>query len=379
MTISRSLLLLSIPLALGATAEAQSFTDDFEGYANGSLLEGQGGWRGWDGVPDTVATVTNANAFDGAQSVGYGAGTDIIQETAIYSGRWVVSAQVYVPSGSTGGHWLVFLNDYNDLGPYEWGGQIELDSDLGEARADCGGTGSGTAPLVTDAWTEVRLVLDIDADMAELYYDGTLLVTWQWTTGWNGTGNFAVAGFEALDVWSPDGSATAFLDAVDIRPESGAPGTTFCDGDGSGTACPCGNSNDGSLGVAGCANGSSAGGATLRGSGSNSVGAGDLVLEAAGLVPGQPGLFFQGDNAINGGAGAPFGDGLRCAGMNVARLEVRNASASGEASTTVNVGASGGVSSGDQKQYQYWYRDPAGSPCGSSFNLTNGYEIDWMP
>jgi hypothetical protein len=29
------------------------------------------------------------------------------------------------------------------------------------------------------------------------------------------------------------------------------------------------------------------------------------------------------------------------------------------------------------KRYQAWYRDPAGSPCGSQFNLSNGYEISW--
>ena len=34
-----------------------------------------------------------------------------------------------------------------------------------------------------------------------------------------------------------------------------------------------------------------------------------------------------------------------------------------------------GLAAGDVKRFQYWYRNPGGSPCGSQFNLTNGYEI----
>ncbi len=38
-----------------------------------------------------------------------------------------------------------------------------------------------------------------------------------------------------------------------------------------------------------------------------------------------------------------------------------------------------GLATGDIGLYQYWYRNPAGSPCGAGFNLTNGLEITWTP
>jgi len=152
-------------------------------------------------------------------------------------------------------------------------------------------------------------------------------------------------------------------------------GTSFCEGTGG--ICPCGNDNDGSLGSAGCANGSSPGGCALSGSGSASVSAGDLVLEAAGMVPSQPGLFFQGDNAINGGLGTPFGDGMRCAGGAVIRLEVIFGAADGTGATSIDIASKGGCAAGDVKRYQLWSRDPITSLCGANFNLSNGLEVTW--
>ena len=156
----------------------------------------------------------------------------------------------------------------------------------------------------------------------------------------------------------------------------GAVGTKFCSGDGSGTACPC--LNQGAPGH-GCANSVAMTGAELTGSGSSSIAAGSLVLSGSTLAAFQPGLYFQGDNAIAGGAGAVFGDGLRCAGGNVLRLQVVTADAAGSSSTSVDVAAAGGALAGQTKRYQLWYRDPVGGPCGSGFNLTNGLEVTWAP
>jgi hypothetical protein len=157
---------------------------------------------------------------------------------------------------------------------------------------------------------------------------------------------------------------------LELTPSPWSPGTdTFCHGD----PCPCGNpTNDGS----GCGNGSGSG-ALLWASGSVSLTAGDLLLTADGLIPSQPGLYFQGNNAINGGLGSYFGDGLRCAGGGVRRLQVVFADASGASQTSIHLPTSGAVSAGEIKHYQLWYRDPALSPCGAGFNLSNGLRVAW--
>ncbi len=153
------------------------------------------------------------------------------------------------------------------------------------------------------------------------------------------------------------------------------PGVAFCFCD-SGNA-PCGN---GGTAGNGCANGADANGANLTGSGTALVGNDSVVLSASGLTPNQPGLYFQGLNAVNGGAGVVFGDGIRCAGGGVIRLGVRVASATGTSDTSglaQAISVKGAVAPGDLRHYQLWYRDPAGSPCGALFNLSNGYSIQW--
>ena len=163
----------------------------------------------------------------------------------------------------------------------------------------------------------------------------------------------------------------AGLAAGTLTPFSvGSPGVSFCSGDGSATACPCGNA--GGAGE-GCAN-STGSGAVLAAGGSASAAADDLTFSATGLPAGQPVLLFSGLNAVNGGAGTVFGDGLRCAGGNVVRLGVQSASG-GTAAWGPGLGVSGGWVSGDTRRFQAWYRDPSGSPCGANYNLSNGIEV----
>jgi hypothetical protein len=152
-----------------------------------------------------------------------------------------------------------------------------------------------------------------------------------------------------------------------------SPGVAFCTG--LSAPCPCGNN---STNGGGCANGTGNGN-VLSASGSASVSAADLELSSANAIPSQPGLYFQGNNAINGGDGNVFGDGLRCAGGAVIRLQVRFSNGTGGSATSIDIGAKGGVSAGDVKRYQHWARDPNTSPCGSQFNLSNGIEITWAP
>lgn len=159
---------------------------------------------------------------------------------------------------------------------------------------------------------------------------------------------------------------------VSFRIAEDLPGEPFCYGDGSGAVCPCGN-----LGSAEAGCGNSTGiGAALKGNGSDDPFADDLVLVGSQLPPGVPSLFFAGDVPLNGDQGVVFGDGLRCVGGTIVRLEISIASGTGEASSSVPIAGTLGVGLGSVTYFQMWYRDPTG-PCASLFNVSNAFEVHW--
>jgi len=162
--------------------------------------------------------------------------------------------------------------------------------------------------------------------------------------------------------------------AVYVYALPSAPGIGFCTGDGTGTACPC--SNPGSPDE-GCAN-SGGSGARVSAIGSNGVAADDLFVVADGLRPAQPALLFAGEDVVAGGLGAPFGDGLRCAGGAVTRLGVQVPDVAGATGWGPGLSGVGGWNAGDDRHFQVWYRDPGG-PCSSDFNLTGGLSVTFAP
>ncbi len=153
-----------------------------------------------------------------------------------------------------------------------------------------------------------------------------------------------------------------------------------CAGDGSGTACPCGN--NGATGR-GCENSFGTGGGRLDAVGVARLSNDTLLLSASSLPPSTTALFFQGTTIVGGGSGVVFGDGLRCCGGTVVRLGLHS---------TVNGACSVGAPAGDDplslstgltgegaRYYQAWYRNQASFCTGSLYNLTNALRVTWIP
>lgn len=158
-------------------------------------------------------------------------------------------------------------------------------------------------------------------------------------------------------------------------------GLTGCFGDGSGAPCPCANQSP-SIARGGCTN-SLGVGAQLRAVGKASASLDSFALQASGM-PNSAVLYFQGTSAVNGGAGAPFGDGLRCVGGSIRRLGTKfnnlgssNYPEVGEPSISERggIGPFGVVT----RYYQGWYRNAASFCSPSTFNLTNAIEVFWIP
>jgi hypothetical protein len=152
--------------------------------------------------------------------------------------------------------------------------------------------------------------------------------------------------------------------------------TPLCAGDGSGTACPCGNSGGAGRG---CASSVNPQGGLLAASGFASVAADSFVLTGSGM-PDSSALYFQGTSALASGAGAAFGDGLRCAGGTMIRLGTKtNAGGASQypAAGDAPVSVRGATAPGDVRVYQVWYRNAASFCQPEPFNLTNGVRATW--
>jgi hypothetical protein len=184
------------------------------------------------------------------------------------------------------------------------------------------------------------------------------------------TAGSTISGRFSLDTRTAPGVSFSHHD-VAFFVDTAERGVPYCYNDAGSTACPCGNPG---VGVAGCGNSTGAGGA-LGTAGTVSLAENDLVFQAHQLRPNQPVLLFAGLNAVNGGSGILFGDGLRCAGGSLARLGVKAADTAGSASWGPGLASGQGWFPGEVRRFQAWYRDPVISPCGSGFNLTNGIEV----
>ena len=156
-------------------------------------------------------------------------------------------------------------------------------------------------------------------------------------------------------------------------------GIVFCSGDGSSTACPCGNSSAPGSG-AGCLD-SRGVSASLRAAGSARLAHDELVLAAADL-PGGIAFYIQGATRENGGAGTVYGDGLLCAGgplRPIGAAAIANGSASYPRPGDPSVSHRGLVLAPGTRTYQVLCRDRARFCTSDTFNLSNGIEIVWGP
>ncbi len=220
--------------------------------------------------------------------------------------------------------------------------------------------------------------IDFFDDSGTLLYSDTIVApndcTWTWN-GWDFGGalvkeirlrsNYSSGGYMMLDD----------LEA-DILP--GQVGTILCSCDIAGVSAPCGNQGQQDRG---CGNSKHSEGGMLFAVGFPSVTNNSVVLHATDVVGTLEGVFFQGDLNLNNGMGVALGDGVRCAGGNLQRLEVAFSGADDKVDSTVDLTSANGITTlpGDTRLYQLWYRDTAAAPCSAQYNLTNAIEIQWLP
>ena len=197
------------------------------------------------------------------------------------------------------------------------------------------------------------------------------LITWANTTG------STVTYYLHVEVWSGSTQDCNNYDLVSTLVGNQV-STPTCEGDGTFDAgsgpvgCPCGNNAAIGSGE-GCVN-SQGHGATISASGSNTVANDNMVFTVDQARPNQPSLLVQGSTLI----AVPFKDGVLCMGNPTERVQVVFLDGSGSGSTTASIVTEGNVSIGDTRYYQFWYRDPSLSVCGTGSSFSAGLCVVWM-
>jgi hypothetical protein len=267
----------------------------------------------------------------------------------------------------------------------------------GPGSSPTGWTSLGTAPATQGATTNgISLPIDIpDIVLTQGQVTG-VAIRWVSTGGprYLGTGAPPLSVFSDANLSLTTGdarsapfttggswfSSRALVGSLTYTAGSGpVPPVAYCFGDGTGTACPCGNV--GSVGN-GCANSTNANGAGLAASGAASISADTLVLTASGMPNVSSCRFIQGTTQVAGGLGAPFGDGLDCLGGTLVRLGTKLASGGVASYPAVGeplISVKGMCAAGDVRNYQVIYRDAAPYCTTDVFNLTSGMNVTWTP
>ena len=203
----------------GTSSFGGSWADNFDSYATGSQMHGQGGWKGWDNNPAFGALTSDVEALSAPNSVDILGNSDLVHEYSGYtSGQWVYTAWQFIPGSFSGTSYFIMQNTYNDGGPYNWSVQVQIDSASNQLISDNDGA---TLPLIRDQWVEIRIEIDLDADVQTFYYDDQMLYQKSWVDGVSGGGAVNIG---AVDLYA-NGATSVYYDNMSLA----RPAAT-CDG-----------------------------------------------------------------------------------------------------------------------------------------------------
>src|SRR5690606_1682975 len=92
------------------------FSENFDAYAVGSNVHGQGGWKGWANDPAAGAFVDDAFSTSPSNSINISTTADLIHEFDQASGAWAARAMQYIPGDYAGQSYLIMQNRYDAPG-----------------------------------------------------------------------------------------------------------------------------------------------------------------------------------------------------------------------------------------------------------------------
>src|SRR5262245_49301365 len=102
-------------------AEAQQFwEDDYDAYATGAPIAGQGGWETFNNIPAADAIVTSAQALSPPNALRISGPANVIRPFGSGAPTGDLYVKLFIPSNQTGEVWLRIPNTYSPGGAVNW-------------------------------------------------------------------------------------------------------------------------------------------------------------------------------------------------------------------------------------------------------------------
>jgi hypothetical protein len=192
--------------------------DDFERYVGGELLAANSDlWTTWSGGLDLEdAYVSLAHASSGFNSVnvtGNNGPTDLYLPfpSDYTTGVYEFSVKMDV-SSDNGAYWNIQESATPGIG---WMFEIWCDN-AGGGYINAGGSNAATFTYTPNSWMDVKVKADLTNDIGECYINSNLIHTWQWSTGYLGTGTNApqIGGVDFYAAGANGTDANYYIDDV---------------------------------------------------------------------------------------------------------------------------------------------------------------------
>lgn len=184
---------LSIALFVicAVTLQAQVIiTQNFDALTAGPYAAQQLGapWTTWSGTTgnteDPSVSTTQSSSAPNAVYVSTTSNDFVCHLSDKTTGRYKISFNYFVESGKMG--YFNILNDFAGSNSI-WAMQAYFRSN-GYCIVDAGGASVDSVAYTTNTWNNIVFIIDIDDDFATMYFNGTELVSWVFSSGSFGDG-----------------------------------------------------------------------------------------------------------------------------------------------------------------------------------------------
>jgi len=183
-------------LSFVALIQAQPYSTDFESFIAGQQVACQDpvNWTTWSQLPCSAedATISTNYAHSGTKSFVIVPANDFVKPLGDKTtGQWYMSFWMYIPTGKYG--YFNTLNTFPASTTGHWGMEVYFGYG-GPTGPPTPGMGHLLSvptqidfPFSHDTWFMVTVMVNLNTDQAQFWYNSTLINTWQWTRGNPGT------------------------------------------------------------------------------------------------------------------------------------------------------------------------------------------------